>query len=358
MLILHIGSVANESGGVTSVARELCRWQLPGVEQRLLPTTRRRGRFDDLRLVLRAVLRIWRHGRHAVVHAHVTQGGFWREGVVLHAARLRGAGRVVHVHGSSFSTYVRAHPRLAMFVLGPASIVVTLSEEATQAVTWVRPTATVRLVHNTCDLPPSSDFAGGAERRDVVSFVGEVGHRKGVDLLLGAWAMIGPERRGWTLELVGPAESRMTAEMIKDAASRDPSITWTGHLPREAVLGRLATARLVVLPSRAEAFPMSLLEGMASGAIPVATEVGGVRRQIGDAGFVCRPEDPAALAGCLKQAILLASGPDGASASERAARRAEVTWSTERLQGLLLAAWAEAFRPARSPSGRTTSSGR
>lgn len=349
MLIVHIGSVANEAGGVTSVAREFSRWGLPGVDQRLVPTTRRRGRLDDLRLVLGAVLKVWRQGRHAVVHAHITQGGFWREGVVLQAARLRGTGRVVHVHGSSFSTYARAHPHLASFVLGPASTVLTLSDEATETVTWVRPDTTVRLVHNSCAMPSLVGSGRQPARRDTVVFVGEVGHRKGVDLLLGAWSAIRSERGAWSLELIGPADSGETAAMVEAAVADDSSISWLGRLPRDAALSHLATGRVVVLPSRAEAFPMSLLEGMTAGAIPVATDVGGVRRQVGDAGFVCPPEDPASLGRALVQAMTLAAGPNGVAAGMRAVRRAEVTWSTSRLQELVLAAWSEAVRPARSP---------
>jgi glycosyltransferase involved in cell wall biosynthesis len=61
----------------------------------------------------------------------------------------------------------------------------------------------------------------------------------------------------------------------------------------------LASASIAVLPSREEAFPMFLVEAMAHGCAIVATDVGGVRELMGDAGVLVPADDADALGAAL-----------------------------------------------------------
>jgi glycosyltransferase involved in cell wall biosynthesis len=59
---------------------------------------------------------------------------------------------------------------------------------------------------------------------------------------------------------------------------------------------------VIVLPSRTrlEAFGIVLLEGMARGCVPVASDLPGVRDVVGDVGLLSPPGDPVALRRCLR----------------------------------------------------------
>lgn len=64
---------------------------------------------------------------------------------------------------------------------------------------------------------------------------------------------------------------------------------------REDVPALLALSDLLLLPSTSDAMPVTVLEGMALGVPLLATDVGDVRRVVGDAGVCVPPGDPDAL---------------------------------------------------------------
>ncbi len=88
----------------------------------------------------------------------------------------------------------------------------------------------------------------------------------------------------------------------------------TRDADREAVARELSRSRLAVLPSRAEALPMVLLEAMAVGVPVVATRVGGIEDFVGAAATYVPVGDSRALAASI---ITLLQKPDAlASAGE------------------------------------------
>jgi glycosyltransferase involved in cell wall biosynthesis len=134
------------------------------------------------------------------------------------------------------------------------------------------------------------------------SFTGKKGH----DLLLEAARQLVDEGHGFELWLAGtgPAEDE-----IRRQASRlelDDVVRFHGYVPNAEVLEWLARGRvdLVVLPSRSEGLPVSLIEALAHGIPAVATDVGGVAELLGEGcGALVPPSDAAALAAALAQLL-------------------------------------------------------
>lgn len=84
--------------------------------------------------------------------------------------------------------------------------------------------------------------------------------------------------------------------MLREAVANLPSnltVELRGALPNSEVLALYATETIdfVLLLSRSEGLPITLLEGMACGVIPVATDVGGVSEAVDDSCGVLMPED-------------------------------------------------------------------
>ncbi len=82
-------------------------------------------------------------------------------------------------------------------------------------------------------------------------------------------------------------------------ASLPAGARFGGPLPHAAVIEALDESCVAVLPSRAEAMPMFVLEAMAAGVPVVATGVGAVSSVLGGAGVVVPVDDAEAIATAL-----------------------------------------------------------
>src|SRR5690606_15618763 len=123
----------------------------------------------------------------------------------------------------------------------------------------------------------------------------------------------------------------------RTAAEVRSPVTFTGFRPRDGVREVLATADVVVVPSRwPDPHPLTPLEGMAAGAAVVAADIGGIPEAVEDAGVLVPPDDPAALA-----EALAALADDDALLTERRtaalahARRRDWSASRARLDEVL-----------------------
>ena len=143
--------------------------------------------------------------------------------------------------------------------------------------------------------PPSRDR--GTSDTLKVLFVGQMRPYKGVDTLLSAVA-----GQPWLqLTLVGSGSElgryRRLAERLSATNAR-----FLGRLPDEKLQEQYESNDAVVLPSVtcAEAFGLVLLEGMAAGCVPVASDLPGVRDVAGPTGYLVPPGDPYALREALR----------------------------------------------------------
>ena len=135
----------------------------------------------------------------------------------------------------------------------------------------------------------------GAPGEDVL-YAGRLSEEKGVGLLLAAWAEGRPP--GANLRIAGDGPLRATVE---DAARADPSIVVLGLLHRQDVRRELASAGVVVVPSRGpESCPTIVLEALAAGRAVVATDVGGLPELVEAGVGATSARSPGALAAALQ----------------------------------------------------------
>ncbi len=150
-------------------------------------------------------------------------------------------------------------------------------------------------------------------------FLGRVGPQKGVDVLLEAFARVRAEAPGLSLEIIGEGESPPALEAVR----RHPEVA-AGHVVLTGALGherfaRLRAADVFVLPTRADSFPLSILEAMAAGLPVVASSVGAIPWLLdeGACGALVPVGDAEALAASL---LHLARHPEQRAALGEAAR--------------------------------------
>lgn len=111
---------------------------------------------------------------------------------------------------------------------------------------------------------------------------------KGADLVFDAVRCGEQDWRGVHLEWFGeiPRHRRRQLEKYN-------FVTLHGHVSRERFLEVMKTADILLLPSRYEGCPMTMLEAMAHGVVPVASDGVGAMSEIvtsGKDGFICHVE--------------------------------------------------------------------
>jgi glycosyltransferase involved in cell wall biosynthesis len=105
-------------------------------------------------------------------------------------------------------------------------------------------------------------------------FLGRLHPKKGLDLLLPAWAKLSALTKDWQLVIAGPDEQGHLAQIraLAQSLGLQNQIVFTGPVTGPAKISLLHSADLFVLPSRSEGFSMSILEAMACELPVIATQ--------------------------------------------------------------------------------------
>ncbi len=111
------------------------------------------------------------------------------------------------------------------------------------------------------------------KEKQILLFAGRIAQAKGVDLLIDAFAHVKRQKKDIRLVLIGE-DFGFKAQCQKKAQQLgiENSITWTGKVKREELIGAYQHATAFVFPSRFEAFGIVLLEAGAAGCPILATD--------------------------------------------------------------------------------------
>jgi glycosyltransferase involved in cell wall biosynthesis len=288
--VIHVGPDMYSFGGTQTVIRVIRDHQMGADDIRVLSTWNGRHHLKNAFLTAGAGAALARAARTSIVHFHIADGGAWlREGPLMRLAKARGFKVVATLQGSDFVGDVRRNPRFVGAVLRCADHLIVFSEDAQAAVAQVAPT-----VETTISVNPSPidwDAPGASSTPPVALFAGTIGLRKGVDTLVAAWRLLLAEGIEGHCRVVGPIDDYTPppAERLSVEAAVHP----------DAIPALIREARVVVLPSRAEAMPLIVTEGLAGARPVVATPVSGTPGIVPDPKMLVPVDDPLALAAAI-----------------------------------------------------------
>jgi glycosyltransferase involved in cell wall biosynthesis len=119
----------------------------------------------------------------------------------------------------------------------------------------------------------SERFPQTAKTRNIL-FLSRIDVKKGLDLLISAFAVLGAEQSDLHLIICGSGDSDLVAKLQAQAGTLGitEKITWAGLVTGELRLAAFAAAEIFVLPSHAENFGIALLEAMAAGLPCLSTD--------------------------------------------------------------------------------------
>ncbi|HYK91721.1 MAG TPA: glycosyltransferase family 4 protein [Acidobacteriota bacterium] len=263
---------------------------------------------------------LWRYLRRMrphIVHTHTSKAGF--SGRI--AAWLAGVPVVVHTfHGHVFEGYFG--PLLSKFFIALERIlalrsnrIIAISESLRRDLAGRRiaPREKLEVVALGLDLDPFLAVEGRSgvlrakmrisDDAPLIGIIGRLVPIKDHATFLEAAARAIMTRRDMKFAVIGDGELRSSLEARARALRLDEKVYFAGWEKDLAPI--YADLNLVVLSSRNEGTPVSIIEGSAAGRPVVATCVGGVPDMIQDGwnGLLVPPGDPEALASAMIRVI-------------------------------------------------------
>lgn len=170
----------------------------------------------------------------------------------------------------------------------------------------------IEIVHNPVDLEAIDSLQLHKVRKlgEAVHIVvpGRLVPEKGHTDLLQALALLRDQGLAFTATIAGDGPLRDQLQQHISAAGLQEVVSFTGILHYEQLLATVATADIVVIPSRFEGFGLAAIEAMALSRPVIVTAVGGLVEIVDDgiSGVMVPSRQPRELASALQR--LMASG--------------------------------------------------
>ena len=176
--------------------------------------------------------------------------------------------------------------------------------------------------------------------RKIILFLSRIDPKKGIELLLEAFAIVRQKEKDVALVIAGEGERFYVRELRERARSREhgagrmgseqeqDDVIWAGHLSGEMKEAALAAADVFVLPSASENFGIAAAESLAAGVPTIVSEEVALSSDIRryDAGVVVK-RDVQQLAGAISDSLSNKQRAAGLAANGR--RLAEERYSSE-----------------------------
>lgn len=130
----------------------------------------------------------------------------------------------------------------------------------------------VSVIPNGISLPERPSVTGRSNASRTLLYLGRLHPKKGLDVLLEAWARVTAAHPDWTLRIVGPGEARYVSE-LETIVARDgiARVNFDGAIYGAEKQQAYRDADLFVLPTRNENFGMTVAEALAQGTPVIST---------------------------------------------------------------------------------------
>ncbi|MFN0097492.1 MAG: glycosyltransferase family 4 protein [Gemmatimonadaceae bacterium] len=279
------------------------------------------------------------HERPDVVHVHGTQ---LRQSWVVAWAAARGLPTMYTEQVTIDEWGGPTEPTAVATMIADAGVIACVSDRARASAAQVLQGArTVAVVNQ--PVPGSSTQAPISTTGPLrLLCVARLERYKGIDVLLQAAATARAAGVDFQLQLAGDGSERGALTRLAQRLQLT-DVVFLGAVPPDEVAAALQTADVMVLPSRGEGLPVSVVEAMAGGRPVLATRAGGTGEVVQDGvtGLLVEPDRPDQLADALAR---LAADRVGLQRMANAAREAWATggWSPDAVRARVITLYREA----------------
>lgn len=288
-------------------------------------------------IALRKLVRSWKPD---VIHAQ----WFTPQGVVAAVvSRMTGVPFVLTTHASDVSVWHRV-PLLGRaivrrFLPRAAAITAVSTQTLARARAFFSDQEWKHLEPRTRIMPmgvtlPVQEPAAARPTPDTILFIGRLAAKKGVPVLLEAFAML--QRADVRLVVAGSGPEQEALERDVRRRGIERQVEFAGFVTGEAKRALIARADVIVVPSietaggDAEGLPVVVLEALAAGKPCVATDASGAGDVIrhGENGWLVPQRDAAALASALRGVLALSAAERDAVGKRAREGAQQFAWPT------------------------------
>jgi glycosyltransferase involved in cell wall biosynthesis len=299
--------------------------------------------FRGVRALFRLVpylVRLWSvAGRVDMFHVMANSGWSWHlfATPAVWMAKLRGIPSVVNYRGGEAESFLERSGSLVLRTMRCATVIAVPSAFLQQVFRQREVQSTV--VPNIVDTERFRP-AAPLQRTRVPHLVVARNLESIYDIAtaLRAFSLVRAEVPGAMLTVAGSGPEREALRSLADELGIAEAVNFRGRLDRDQMAELYRSASVVVNPSRVDNMPNSVLEAMASGAVVVSTNVGGVPFIVRDGvtGLLVAAGDHTAMAAMVRRVL---DDPQLASKLREAALAdiQQYTWARVRQQ------WADVY---------------
>ncbi len=292
--ILMVGMhLTKTRGGITTLIAEILKSPLKDDFEFIYVESQAEdfGKFGKAFLALTAIVRfIWNclRKRPDLVYVHLgSNASLYRESVFIFLAKFLGKKTVAHFHAGDIDNYYPFQTRIGQkfirLALGLSDNFIAVSQESARQLRNITQSANISVITNAIDTSVfnvrNGSSTGGVVR---LLFVGAVGKLKGEQDLIKALAILrcGGGKPNIKVSFLGYGAESLKADCEKLGVAG--FIEYLGAVSMTERIGFYQKADIFVLPTYAEAMPMSVIEAMAAGLPVISTSVGGIPELIKD----------------------------------------------------------------------------
>lgn len=246
----------------------------------------------------------------AIIHYNfpLSAPSILRDPLFMLEARRRKRKMVIHVHGGVFLTSLSTPwllERIMRWVFQGKEPIIVLSESEKDALQSRFKCRNVSVLPNCIDLSEASKFKRQVRTSTIeLGYLGRIAETKGMTELLEACKELKRQEMPFRLHIAGKEEIEGQYLSAFNEALGD-NFVYEGVVSGESKTAFLKKIDTFVLPSYFEGLPMSLLEAMSFGSVPITTMVGSIPSIIEDGqnGIAISPHSEAAIVEAVKQLV-------------------------------------------------------
>lgn len=245
-------------------------------------------------------------GKVSLVHVNVApRGSTWRKMLFAKAAKSAGVPVMLHLHGSGYDDYYASRSpsqqkRILEFFRSADGVVVLGDHwERFMRDTLGVESGKITVVEN--GVPAPGGEATPDSEPPTIVFMGAVGERKGVDVLIPALGKVAAAGTDFRARIGGNGDLDHYRGLAAKAGIAD-RVEFLGWVGEEVVDREMRGADIFVLPSRAENQPVAIIEAMARGLPVISTAIGAIPETVQDktCGLIVPPGEVDPLAGAIE----------------------------------------------------------